>query len=57
MFKVVNWDYKQLKENLPLLGAVRHIPRLKDTLDSKRLKIEIDAILSVFHSDSFRYLG
>ena len=25
MFKVVNWDYKQLKENLPLLGAVHKL--------------------------------
>ena len=41
---------------LLLRHPVRHIPRLKDTLDSKRVKIEIDAILSVLYSNSFRYL-
>ena len=33
---------------------VRHIPRLKYI--PKGLKIEIDALLSVFHSNSLRYL-
>ena len=36
--------------------SIRHIPRLKDTLDSKTVKIEIKSQLSVFHFISFEYL-
>ena len=37
-------------------NTVRHIPRLKDTLDFKTFKIEIKSQLSVFHFISFEYL-
>ena len=43
-------------KNLLHFAPIWHIPRLRDTLDSKTVKIEIKSQLSVFHFISFEYL-